>query len=375
MTKNTMIEAELSEVRLKVGDIVFPDDLERFLRAEGLVERSLSEGTRVFEKDEVGDAAYLLLDGRVAISRVGKDGRERRLAVLGPGNLFGEMALLDGSGRSARATALTDLRCIAISRQAFLELTARVPALNLWLLRLSTRRLRVLDRRNDEMERLQEVSARIIEGQEAERRRIGRDIHDGPAQCFADYIMRLQIVQKLLERDPSKAFEEIEELRDSLKEGLQKIRDLIHVLHPKELETYGLEEGLRRVLDKMSSSDDVAIEFRCRAEGESLPVALQTTIYCLVQEALNNIRKHAHAQNVRISLDEEGSDLLLEIADDGRGFDVKAVTESYCERESIGLVGMAERVALVQGKMHLEAAPGKGTRLRFRLPLETEKGK
>lgn len=326
----------------------------------------------VFEEGQQGDRAYLLLEGTVLIEKQDRRGRVRQLARLQEGDVFGEMALLDTPQRSATARVGAEgARMLEISRDAMGRIFLELPRVALWLLKVLSHRLRLATKMISEMEQVQQVNRRIIEGQDQERRRIARDLHDGPCQQYAAYIMRLQIIEKLLDRNLDQARQEVVDLRGSLGEGLDALRKLMHNLHNKACETSGLEVAIRKFLERLGSGDGFQVEVAMDPELTArLPNFLETTLYCLVQEAMNNIRKHAAAEQVVVRLRPgDPGRCVLEVEDDGKGFDVPALFASYHERESLGMTSMKERAELAGGRMQIRSQVGQGTLVHFDFPL------
>ncbi|MEA3278296.1 MAG: cyclic nucleotide-binding domain-containing protein [Pseudomonadota bacterium] len=347
--------------------------LEEVLVDAGVPVCRLAPSETVFEEGDRGDAAYFIRTGSIDITSKGLDGTERLLNRLGSGEIFGEMALLDETRRSASASASTSARepteLFVISRGKVVELLHEVPEMALWLLKLSSHRLRVLTHKVAEMEQVHEVNLKILAGQERERRRIGRDIHDGVGHLFSDYILRLQMAELALSQDLEKTRSELADLQVGLREGLEKLRELVYNLYPKELCRVGLVGAIERFVDRIAQSADMEVAFESHDLDLELPAALEATLYCIVQEALNNAKKHARASRVSVELRCEGTRLTLDIADDGCGFDVNERLRDRLNHDAFGLLSMEERTKLAGGAMEIESHPGAGTKLRFFVPV------
>ncbi len=360
-----------SSLRLRLGGRTFEEILSDLPVARDLPTRKLEALEVVFSEGDRGDQAFLIVEGSIYIEKRGPHGSVRRIAHLAEGDLFGEMAVLDDPVRSATARAgAKGARIRSIPAATLGRIFAEAPEVARYLLKVLSHRLRVMTKMSTEMEALQDVNRRIIEAQDQERRRIARDIHDGPAQAYADYVMRVAILEKLMERDPGQAKSEAVELKRRIEEGLDRLRAIIHNLHVKDFRRSGLEVAIRKFVDRQASewSFEVAIRIADELTGK-LPDSLSNTAYCLVQEALNNARKHSKAKKVEIVLEpSERDQCRLLIKDDGVGFDVAALLASYHQRESLGLTSMQERAQLAGGTMEIESKPGKGTTLRFLFP-------
>jgi signal transduction histidine kinase len=362
---------EISDLVVRLEGLRIREMLDGLPVARQLPVRKFAEDEIIFREGEEGASAFLVLDGNVLIEKAGPGGAPRQLARLGEGDVFGEMALLDMPVRSASSRAgAGGVQVLEIGQAQLDQICADTPQVARWLLKVLSYRLRVATKMTAEMEQIQKINRRIIDGQEAERRRIARDIHDGPAQQFADYMMRLQILKKLLDRDPEQAKAEADGLRASLEEGLTTLRKVIHNLHVTDTRSSGLETALRRFVDRMSADVGFQVEFALDAElADELADHMRTTVYCLVQEALNNIRKHAKARRVDVRLHPVGDgQFVLEVQDDGVGFDVDALLASYHQRESLGMTSMKERCELAGGTMTVRSESGAGTTVGFTFP-------
>lgn len=337
----------------------------------GVEVRRIGGGEEIFGEGEPGDSAYFIRSGSVDIVSHGPDGEQRVLQRLESGELFGEMALLDQTNRSASAFALDGVELFVVTRDEVTTLLRQDPQMALWMLGLFSHRLRVLTRLSSEMEQVHEVNLKILAGQEEERRRIGRDIHDGVAQSFSDSILRLQMAVQLLDRDPDNARSVLEDLETGLRDGLEKIRELVHNLLPRELSRGGLVGAIERFLDRVAGSDELKISLEHQGLEDELPAALEATLHCLVQEALNNVRKHSGASQAHVNVKFEDQTLTLVIRDNGCGFDLEQLSADDARHNRYGLLSMNERTKLAGGTMEVDSHPGAGTMLRFAFPVRS----
>ena len=215
---------------------------------------------------------------------------------------------------------------------------------------------------------------RIIEVQEEARKKLARDLHDGPTQSVSAIAMRVNLAQRMMVKDPKAAFEELGRIEELARRTTKEIRHMLFTLRPLVLESQGLVAALQAMAGKMKEtySQNVLVNIN---EGslEQLELGKQGVIFYIVEEAVNNARKHAKAAHtgVRLRLADEGL-ALLEILDDGVGFDVEAVNRTYDSRGSLGMVNLRERTELVNGLLHIQSAPGKGTRVQVFIPLTEE---
>jgi len=218
---------------------------------------------------------------------------------------------------------------------------------------------------------LAEEKERMIEVQEEARKKLARDLHDGPTQSISAIAMRINITRRLLQKDPSAADAELVKIEDLAHRTTKEIRHMLFTLRPLVLESQGLKAALEAMATKMKETfnQNVVIDVDEKLV-EQLEMGKQGVIFFIAEEAVNNARKHAKAETIRVRLRslEQGL-VLLEIQDNGVGFDVSAVTESYDQRGSLGMINLQERTELVNGLLHIESAPGKGTNVQVFIPL------
>ncbi|MEJ5225478.1 MAG: GAF domain-containing sensor histidine kinase [Anaerolineales bacterium] len=214
---------------------------------------------------------------------------------------------------------------------------------------------------------------RMIEVQEEARKKLARDLHDGPTQSVSAIAMRVNLARRMLERDPQAALEELGKIEDLARRTTKEIRHMLFTLRPLVLESQGLEAALQAMAEKMKETFGQTVLVKVDAQAlEQLELGKQGVIFYIVEEAVNNARKHAQAPHIWVRLrplEKEPEIILLEIADDGVGFDVEAVTRSYDRRGSLGMINLRERTELVNGMLNLESVPGKGTRVQVYIPL------
>ncbi len=211
---------------------------------------------------------------------------------------------------------------------------------------------------------------RLIVVDEEARRRLARDLHDGPAQMLASMLMTVDFIQRLLDRFPERVPEELTELRNLGEKALYQVRTLLFELRPVILETRGLAPALEAYVERQRSEG--SLEFHLDAgkfSGRLIPTA-ERTIFDIIQEAVGNVKKHAQAKNVWIALAAADDHLLVGVRDDGRGFDVERMRAEYDKRSSLGMLNMEERAQAVGGKLSIQSQPGTGTTIRLSAPLE-----
>lgn len=215
---------------------------------------------------------------------------------------------------------------------------------------------------------------RMIETQEEARKKLARDLHDGPTQSVAAIAMRVNMVQRVLTRDPKAARDELGRIEELASRTTKEIRHMLFTLRPLVLESQGLVAALQSMADKMketySQNVIIAVDSNILQEFE---VGKQGVVFFIVEEAVNNARKHALAEHIWVNLRPFEKEMaLLEVQDDGIGFDVASVNRSYDQRGSLGMVNLRERTELVNGVLNIQSAPGNGTRVQVFIPLSDE---
>lgn len=221
---------------------------------------------------------------------------------------------------------------------------------------------------------LEQEKERMMEIQEEARKKLARDLHDGPTQSVAAIAMRVNFARRLIDRDVKAAADELFKIEDLARRTTGEIRHMLFTLRPLVLESQGLVAALEAMAEKMHETynQNVIINADDKVIPE-LELGKQAIIFYIVEEAVNNARKHAQAAHIWVRLKplEEGV-VLLEIEDDGVGFDVGAVDSTYEKRGSLGLVNIRERAELVNGLSTIDSAEGKGTCIRVVIPLNEE---
>lgn len=220
------------------------------------------------------------------------------------------------------------------------------------------------------LEKRQEVALRIIMAQEEERRRVAREIHDGPAQNLANIVLRLEITEKLLELDPKQAKNELHDLKALVRSNLQDIRRIIFDLRPMALDDLGIVPALRRFMDNFQSTYEIECEFKVNGREHRLLPAMEVAIFRLIQEAMTNVAKHAHSEKVKIEINFKEDITIARIIDFGQGFDFDAVLDN--PGEHFGLIGMKERVEMFSGHFSIISPSGVGTTIELSIPYKKE---
>ncbi len=221
---------------------------------------------------------------------------------------------------------------------------------------------------------LAQEKERIMEIQEESRKKMARDLHDGPTQSVAAIAMRVNFARRLSERDPKAAAEELLKIEELSRKTTKEIRHMLFTLRPLVLESQGLIAALDSMAQKMQENYNQQVVIQADERlVDRLEINKQAVVFYIAEEAVNNARKHANAAYIWIRLKLIQEDLgLLEIEDDGKGFNVSEMEAGYENRSSLGMVNMRERTELINGVLHLESAPGKGTRVQVAIPLRED---
>ena len=201
---------------------------------------------------------------------------------------------------------------------------------------------------------------RIVEAQEAERRRLARELHDETGQALTSILLGLKALEEKLAADDSRAA--VGGLRDLVVSTLQDVRRLAVELRPTALDDFGLVAALERLTQSFAEQSKIPVDFQSTLPPERLPEEVETALYRIVQESLTNVIKHAHATRVSVLLTRKKGSVAAVVEDDGRGFDPAAVPDG-----GFGLVGMRERVAALGGRLELESG-GRGTTVAAEVP-------
>ncbi|WP_347548783.1 sensor histidine kinase [Pseudalkalibacillus hwajinpoensis] len=222
----------------------------------------------------------------------------------------------------------------------------------------------------EDAKRKQEYGLRIIEAQEEERKRLSREIHDGPAQVLANVLLRSQLIERIYEKKgKDEAFKEIKDMRALIEDALKEVRRLIYDLRPMALDDLGLIPTLMKYLNKVDDRSDADIYFDYYEGIGRLHVRLEAAIFRLVQEAIQNALKHSEASEINVDLNLDGDKIVVVIQDNGIGFDVNVRKD-----QSFGLIGMKERVGLLNGTIDVQSTPNKGTYILIRIPILEQEG-
>jgi len=213
-----------------------------------------------------------------------------------------------------------------------------------------------------------QVISRVIQAQEDERLWVSRQIHDGPAQTMTNLVLRAEICERLLDIDLTRAKSELSGLKSVVNTTLQDTRRFIFDLRPMILDDLGLEPTLRRYVQQFTDKFKVEVGVTINGMNGRLPSQLEVAIFRIVQEALMNVAKHAHANHAQVSIEMNGEVVSVTVEDDGTGFNADDSTLN--DPKFRGLTTMQQRVEMFAGQFTLDTAPGRGTRVIVNLPAE-----
>ena len=342
LRERTQLQRELEETRIKVKEYMkYVDDLEKkvkqFKQRLSVVSREFNVYTEEDIRDVYGQTHALQTELAIAekeekMLRLKRDELERRII-----RLSSTIEHANNLGRKV-SVVLTYLYDDFTQVQEALQ-TAK---------------------------QKQQFALKIIEAQEVERKRLSREIHDGPAQMLANILIRSEIVDLAFrEGDVDQALDEMKSIRTNIRTSLQEVRRIIYDLRPMALDDLGLFPTIKKHISTVAEYNDTEIELKLLGDERRLESNYEVAIFRLVQEALQNAINHAEANLIRVTIEIMPKQINVLIKDDGIGFE-------KCDEkaESFGLIGMRERVELLDGKLFITSKKGEGTVIRIHLPYE-----
>jgi signal transduction histidine kinase len=301
--------------------------------------RDVSKAGRVLEHQRSARIDSLLEDPEVGQDEVRRLGAHSGLYVplVARGCSIGVIAVHDKVGRELRFSD-ADLRLTEIfaARAAVaIDLSERVA---------------------------RDTVRRVVDAQELERRRLARELHDETGQALTSILLGLKAIRAA--PDDAAAEQAEADVRDLVVQALQDVRALSVELRPSALDDFGLVAALERLVDTFQERSGIRTALQSGLADQRLPTEVETVLYRVVQEALTNVVKHAGAQQVSVVITHRGDGVSLLVEDDGRGF-----AEAEVREDALGLLGMRERLALVDGTLTIESTLGQGTALAAHVPL------
>ncbi|WP_028559267.1 sensor histidine kinase [Paenibacillus pinihumi] len=217
------------------------------------------------------------------------------------------------------------------------------------------------------------IGLKIILAQEEERKRIAREIHDGPAQSLANLVIRTEIAERMLVKQEFRLVQdELIDLKGQVRSGLEEIRKIIFNLRPMALDDLGLVPTLRKYVQDFEEKTKIRTNFELVGREIRLPSAMEAGIYRLIQEAYTNALKHANPSFVSLEITYQAQMVKIVVQDNGSGFHVGQAEQRAAENSSFGLIGMRERVDLLEGRLDIESAIQEGTKITIHIPINAE---
>lgn len=207
----------------------------------------------------------------------------------------------------------------------------------------------------------------LVNAQEAERQRLSRQIHDGPAQALSNFILQAEIAMRLMDVDATQAREELSNLKASAMGTFQKVRNFIFELRPMMLDDLGLVPTVRRYVDAFKEQTSLDISVTVTGNERRLEPYVEVMLFRAIQELLGNTARHAQASMVRILLDMGQERVRVSLDDNGKGFD----PETLQQGNNLGLRLIRERAEMLGGNFEVDSSLGKGTRISFAVPARS----
>ena len=234
------------------------------------------------------------------------------------------------------------------------------------VLKYLTSDLKVFGEVIEDAKRKQDFGIRIIEAQEEERKRISREIHDGPAQMLANVLMRSDLVDRVFrERGAKEALNEIKSLKQMVRSALYEVRKIIYDLRPMALDDLGLIPTLKKYVQTAEDYNKIKINFSFIGEEKRLPSKLEVALFRMIQESIQNAIKHAEATEITVKVEFRCGKVNAFIRDNGKGFDIN----QHKSDSSFGIMGMKERIELLEGNFSISSKIGEGTHVLIQVPL------
>jgi two-component system sensor histidine kinase DegS len=204
----------------------------------------------------------------------------------------------------------------------------------------------------------------IIQAQEAERQRLSRQMHDGPAQALSNFILQTEIAMRLFDINPDQAREELESLKQSATATFQKVRDFIFELRPMMLDDLGLVPTLKRYVEAFKEQSDTDIRLGVSGVERRLESYIEVMIFRAIQELIGNAARHSQASRITVTIDISDTDVKVGVEDNGKGFDV----DTLLEGSGMGVKVIKERVEMLGGHLDVESTVGQGSKIMFQIP-------
>ncbi len=212
------------------------------------------------------------------------------------------------------------------------------------------------------------VVMRVIEAQEGERKRLARQMHDGPAQSLTNLILQAEIVERSFDLGADQSRMELTNLRNAVKSTFEKTMDFVFELSPMMLDDLGAVPTLRRYVEDFQEKSGLSVSLDVVGEERRLAPHVEVTVFRVVQELLHNVWQHAHASHVQVALNLKGPTIAITVEDDGSGFDVDEVMASASQRKTLGIATTRQRIEMLGGTINFESSLGRGTKVTMSIP-------
>lgn len=209
----------------------------------------------------------------------------------------------------------------------------------------------------------------MVQAQEAERQRLARQMHDGPAQALSNFILQTEIAMRLFDLDQEKARDELNNLKLTATRTFQKVRDFIFDLRPMMLDDLGLMPTIKRYIEAYQEQPNMDIRLAVTGQERRLEPYLEVMVFRAIQELLGNAIRHSQATQVKVQVDMGDTNVRVSVEDNGKGFAI----ENLDEKSNLGIKVIRDRVEMLGGYMEVDSVSGQGTRVTFQLPA-TENG-
>ncbi len=229
---------------------------------------------------------------------------------------------------------------------------------------------------NEQLEGIQvryQLVQKIIKMQEDERKRLAREIHDGPAQDLANVVIKAEICEQLYETEKLEELPlELGELKLSVQYGLTEIRKIIHNLRPMVLDDLGLVPAVKHLIAEAEEQSGIRFHLSVIGSDNRIDSAIEIAVFRIIQEAINNSRKYAKTSSIKIKLEFLPTQINAVVEDEGIGFDKEILNQKLATGEHFGLYGMRERVELLGGSIIIRSRKGEGTRISVMIPFQSK---
>lgn len=233
--------------------------------------------------------------------------------------------------------------------------------------------LKMITEKIDDIQNKEIWGLKVIEAQELERKRIARDMHDGPAQSMTNLVIKTELCIKLLDKDIDRTKLELQTLKSHIRSTIDETRRMIYNLRPMSIDDLGLAPTLNRLVEKMSEELGFVVNYNVVDNGEydqsEIDPIINLTLYRITQEALNNVRKYSEATNVSVELIFDPHTIVLDVTDNGIGFEVGDMKLNLEDNRGFGMSMMKERANLLNSELQIVSEKGKGTTIHIRVPL------